>query len=96
MQRGPGMVYSLVWQDVLNEGCRNWKKKTMLGVLCRLVFGSAVNSIWRARNEIWFHGHPKFEEQILKLILWELEPESLVKASSRRPGRMLEFVSSGI
>jgi hypothetical protein len=72
MQRCPGLACSLVWQDVLNEECRNWKKKTMLGVLCRLVFGSTVYSIWRARNEIRFHGHPKSEEQILKLIFWEV------------------------
>jgi hypothetical protein len=62
MQRCPGLACSLVWQDVLNEGCRNWKKKTMLVVLCRLVFGSALYSIWRARNEIRFHGHPKSKE----------------------------------
>lgn len=57
---------------MLNESCKNWKKKTMLGVLCRLVFGSIVYSICRARNETKFHGHPKSEEQVFKLIFWEV------------------------
>jgi hypothetical protein len=70
MQNCPGLACSHVWQDVLSEGCNNWKKKTLLGVLCRLIFGSVVYNIWRARNEVRFLGHPKSEEQILKLIFW--------------------------
>jgi hypothetical protein len=41
---------SLDWQVLFSEGCRNWKKKTMLGVLCRLIFGSAIHGLWKARN----------------------------------------------
>jgi hypothetical protein len=83
MQRCPGVACSHVWQDVLLEGCSNWKKKSMLGALCRIVFGSAVYSIWQARNAIRFHGHPKSEEQILKMILWEVRTRILGKESSR-------------
>jgi hypothetical protein len=29
-------------------------------------------NIWRARNEIKHNGQPKTEEQILKIIVWEV------------------------
>jgi hypothetical protein len=72
MQRCPGVPCLLDWQAVLTEGCSNWKKKTMMGVLCRLVFGSAVYGLWKARNAIRFCGVPSSEEQILKMIFWEV------------------------
>jgi hypothetical protein len=34
----------------------------MLKVLCKLVFGSAVYGLWKARNAIWFCGVPSTEE----------------------------------
>jgi hypothetical protein len=72
MQRCPFIATHTDWQSLLDDGCKHWKKKTLAGILCRLVFSSAVYNIWRARNEIKFHGHPKSEEQILKLIFWEV------------------------
>jgi len=72
---------------MINEGCRKWKSKSMMGVLCRLVLSSTVYGIWRARNETKYHGKPKTEEQI--------GPEFQAKESSRRIGKMhlskLEF-----
>jgi hypothetical protein len=50
MQRCPGLACILVWKDVLNERCRNWKKKIMFRVLSRLIFGSTMYSIWQAKN----------------------------------------------
>jgi hypothetical protein len=44
----------------------------MWGVLCRLVLHSAVYHLWRARNEIKHNGHPKTEEQVLRLIYWDV------------------------
>jgi len=44
---------------LLIYGCSSWKKKSMLGILCRLVFSSSVYNIWYARNAIR-HGHPYF------------------------------------
>jgi hypothetical protein len=44
----------------------------MFGVVCRLVLSSTVQGIWRARNEIKHAGHPRTEEQILKLIIGEV------------------------
>jgi hypothetical protein len=35
---------------------------------CRLVLSSTVYSLRRARNEIKYHGYPKIEVQILKMI----------------------------
>jgi hypothetical protein len=49
------MAPPLVWQVLINEGCRNWILKTMMDVLCRLVLSSIVYGIWRARNEIKHH-----------------------------------------
>jgi len=60
------------WQDVIAEGCRSWRTKSMFGVVCRLVLSSSVYGIWRARNEIKHSGHPCTEEQILKMIIWEV------------------------
>jgi hypothetical protein len=45
MQRCNNLAPSLDWQGVLNEGCSTWKKKTMAGVLCRLVLSSIVYNI---------------------------------------------------
>jgi len=72
MQRCNDLSPSLDWQRVLNDGCRTWKKKTMAGVLCRLVLSSIVYNIWRAKNAINFQNAPKTEEQILKQIFWEV------------------------
>jgi len=72
LQRCNVMAPPLVWQVLINEGCRNWILKTMMDVLCRLVLSSIVYGIWRARNEIKHHGQPKTEEQTLKLIFWEV------------------------
>jgi hypothetical protein len=62
----------LLWEDVLQLGCRNWKKKTLRDTLCRLALSSTVYNLWRARNEIKHSGQPKTEEQLLKIILWEV------------------------
>jgi hypothetical protein len=61
-----------VWDDLIEEGCSHWKTKSMLGVTCRLVLSATVYGIWRDRNEIRFGGQPRTEEQILKLIFWEV------------------------
>jgi len=74
----------LDWQVMLIEGCRNWKKKTMLGVLCRLVFGFAMYGLWKARNAIQYCGVPSFEEQILKRIFWEVRTRISGKGSFKK------------
>jgi hypothetical protein len=72
MQRCPFNAIHTDWQSLLDDGCNHWKKKTLSGTLCRLIFSSAVYNIWCARNEIKFYVHLKSEEQILKLIFWEV------------------------
>jgi hypothetical protein len=72
MQRCNILDPSIDWFDFLEEGCNRWKTKSMLGVLCRLVLSAAVYGIWRGRNDISFGGQPSTEEQILKLIFWEV------------------------
>jgi hypothetical protein len=62
----------LDWQSVLDEACRKWRTKKLQGVLCKLILSSTVYHIWRTRNEIKAKGHPKTEEQILRLIFWEV------------------------
>jgi hypothetical protein len=62
----------LDWQSMLDEACSKWKTKKMLGVLCRLILSSTMYHLWRARNEIKVQGHPKTEEQILRLIFSEV------------------------
>jgi hypothetical protein len=49
----------LDWQGVLDEACRKWKTKKLLGVLCRLILSPTVYHIWQARNEIKALRHPK-------------------------------------
>jgi hypothetical protein len=68
----------------LQEGRRNWKSKGLLDVLCRLVLSSTVYHIWRARNEIKHGGQPKTEEQILKVIFWEVRSRILGKGRFKK------------
>jgi hypothetical protein len=68
MQRCNLMTPSSDWQEVINEGSKKWKTKSMLGVFCRLILSSIVYGIWRARNEVKYNGQPRTEEQILKTI----------------------------
>jgi hypothetical protein len=53
-------------------GCSNWKGNSMHASLCRLVLSSSIYNIWSFRNEINHNGHPKIEEQLLKVIFWEV------------------------
>jgi hypothetical protein len=55
---------------VIDEGCRTWKSKSLMGTICRLILSSAVYWIWRARNELKVGGQPLTEEQVLKQIFW--------------------------
>jgi hypothetical protein len=57
-----------LWDDVLSLGLQQWKKKTLLASLCRLVFGASIYHIWRTRNEIRHGGSPCTEEQLLQRI----------------------------
>jgi hypothetical protein len=79
MQRCPGVPCLLDWQVLLTEGCRTWKKKTMLGVLCRLVYG-----LWKARNAIRLCGVPSTEEQVLERIFWEVRSRLSGKGSFKK------------
>jgi len=40
------------WSDLICEGCKNWKSKSMSDVLFRLVLSSTVYNLWRLRNDI--------------------------------------------
>jgi hypothetical protein len=51
----------------------------MFGVICKLAISSIVYGIWRVRNEIKHAGHPHTEEQILKLIIWEVRTQIVGK-----------------
>jgi hypothetical protein len=81
--------------EMINEGCRKWKSKSMMGVLCRLVLSSTVYGIWRARNETKYHGKPKTEEQILKIIFWEVRSRISGKGKFKK-NRENAFVKIGI
>ena len=63
---------SVIWEDILQLGCRKWGCKTLKALLCCLVLGFAPYHIWCTRNELKYVGHPSTEEQILKLIVWEV------------------------
>jgi hypothetical protein len=60
------------WDDMVSVGCTDWNAKTLLGTICRQILSSTVYGTWRERNEIKFGGQPKIEEQILKLVFWEI------------------------
>jgi hypothetical protein len=63
---------SVILDEVLKLGIRKWKSKTLQGLLCRLVLGFVIYNIWQMRNEIRHFGQPSYEEQILKMVLWEV------------------------
>jgi hypothetical protein len=60
----------VIWNDIVQLGCNSWGKKSLNGLICRLVFGSVVYNIWHTRNEIRHDGVPKTEEQLFKHIFW--------------------------
>jgi hypothetical protein len=91
MQRCNDLAPSLDWQRVLNEGCRTWKKKTMAGVLCRLVLSSVVYNIWKARNAIKYQNAPKSEEQILKQIFWEVRSRIFGRGKFKKSRENVKF-----
>jgi hypothetical protein len=71
-QRCDILILPNSWEDLIADGSKKWKTKTLLGAICRLILSSVVYSLWMARNEIKFGSHPKTEEQILKQIFWEI------------------------
>jgi hypothetical protein len=73
-----------VWQDVMEEGCRNWRTKSMFRVVCRLVLSFAVYGLWRARNEVKHASQPLTNEQILKHIFWEVKSQVAGKGKSKK------------
>jgi hypothetical protein len=50
------------WSELIDEGCRAWKSKSLMGTICRLILSSAVYWLWRARNELKVGGQPLIEE----------------------------------
>ena len=62
----------IIWDDIVQLGCKSWGKKSLLFILCRLVFGAVVYNLWHTRNEPRHAGSPRTEEQILKKVMWEV------------------------
>jgi hypothetical protein len=56
----------IIWDDILQFGCKRWGKNSLVFLLCRLIFGAVVYSLWHTRNELRHDGSPSTEEQILK------------------------------
>jgi hypothetical protein len=72
LQRCDALNPPTSWDGLIEEGCRTWKTKSLMGSICKLILSSAVYGLWRTRNEIKFGSQPRNEEQILKLIFWEV------------------------
>jgi hypothetical protein len=53
---------SLIWEEVMQLGIKNWGNKALKGLVYKLVFGSVVYNLWRTRNEVKHSGHPNTEE----------------------------------
>ena len=62
----------IIWKDILTLELNDWCCKSLKAILYRLTLGSVVYNIWCTWNEIKHAGHPRFEEQLLKKILWEI------------------------
>jgi hypothetical protein len=62
----------VIWNDIVQLGCNSWGKKTLHGLICRLVFGFVVYNIWHIKNEFRHDDVPKTEEQLLKHIFSEI------------------------
>jgi hypothetical protein len=50
------------WSELIDEGCRTWKSKSLMGTICRLILSYAVYWLWWARNELKVGGQPLIEE----------------------------------
>jgi hypothetical protein len=84
MQRCSPLVPPSDWSIIVRDECKNWKAKSMVGIVYRLILSSTVYDIWRARNEIKHHGQPRTEEQILKSIFWEVRTRILGRGCFKR------------
>jgi hypothetical protein len=83
---------SLIWEEVMQLGIKNWGNKALKGLVCRLVFGSVVYNLWRTRNVLKHSGQPNTEEQILKKILWEVRARIVGKGKFPKTRENLSLV----
>lgn len=81
----------LFWDDVITMGLHNWRKKTLLAYVCRLVFGATIYHLWKTRNEIQYGGLPWTEDQILQRIQFEVRTRVLGKGKFKRNPSNLEL-----
>lgn len=71
------------WEDFLNEGLIAWKGKSLLGVVCKLAWGSTVYNLRTHRNNLKFGNQICSEEQILHHISWEVCTQVMRKCKDR-------------
>ena len=84
---------SLIWEEVMQLGIKNWGNMALKGLVCRLVFGSVVNNLWRTINEFKHSGQQNIEEQIIKKILWEVRARIVGKGNFPKTRENLSLVS---
>jgi len=72
------------WDEIVDVGVQNWRKKVIKYFVCKLVFGAAVYYIWRNRNDLRQGNTPLPEEQIWQKIKWEVRVRLMGKGSFRR------------
>jgi hypothetical protein len=61
------------WDDVASLGSNEWREKSMIAYICRLVFGSSIYNIWRTKNTLRLDNNPATEEKLLRRIKREVK-----------------------
>jgi hypothetical protein len=62
----------VIWEVVVEWESAELRGKSLLVILCKLALGAVVYHIWKHRNDVRHGNVLKSEEQILKIIVWEI------------------------
>jgi hypothetical protein len=84
------------WDEVVREGLKAWKGKSLFSIVCKLAWGATVYSIWKHRNIGKFGNRMSSEVQILQHICWEVSTRSITKGSLSLLKLMKRFVIIGV
>jgi hypothetical protein len=63
---------SIEWEDVIDWGVKELKGNSLKSTLCMLMLGAVVYHVWWQRNELKHGVGARSEEQINKIIDWEV------------------------
>lgn len=61
-----------VWEEIMSQGIREQRNKSLKPLACKLAWGAAVYNIWRQRNDVKHGNQIRTEEKVTQNIGWEV------------------------